>query len=80
MCDNCLTHSYEHGRTLDELWDAAQCQMVEQGKMHAYLWMYWAKKNLEWSAGPEEAMTTAIYLNDRHELDGRDPNGYAGIA
>jgi len=52
--------------------------MVEQGKMHAYLRMYWAK-NLEWSAGPEEAMTTAIYLNDRHELDGRDPNGYAGI-
>ena len=79
MWNNCLPHSYEHGRTLDELWNAAQRQMVEQGKMHAYLRMYWAKKILEWSAGPEEAMTTAIYLNDRFELDGRDPNGYAGI-
>ena len=42
--------------------------------------MYWAKKILEWSASPEEAITTAIYLNDKYELDGRDPNGYAGIA
>jgi deoxyribodipyrimidine photo-lyase len=40
--------------------------------------MYWAKKILEWSATPEEALAVAIYLNDRYELDGRDPNGYAG--
>jgi deoxyribodipyrimidine photo-lyase len=42
--------------------------------------MYWAKKILEWSSTPEEALATAIYLNDRYALDGRDPNGYAGIA
>jgi deoxyribodipyrimidine photo-lyase len=42
--------------------------------------MYWAKKILEWSKSPEEAMKAAIYLNDCYEIDGRDPNGYAGIA
>jgi deoxyribodipyrimidine photo-lyase len=71
---------FEHGKTHDELWNAAQCQMVERGKMHGYLRMYWAKKILEWSASPEAAMEIAIYLNDRYELDGRDPNGFAGIA
>ncbi len=45
-----------------------------------YLRMYWAKKILEWTESPEQAMAFAIYLNDRYELDGRDPNGYAGIA
>ena len=72
--------TFEHGKTHDELWNAAQRQMVERGKMHGYLRMYWAKKILEWSASPEEAMEIAIHLNDRYELDGRDPNGFAGIA
>ncbi|MBP9686580.1 MAG: deoxyribodipyrimidine photo-lyase [Candidatus Doudnabacteria bacterium] len=70
----------EQGRTQDELWNAAQLQMVQQGKMHGYMRMYWAKKILEWSATPQTAMRHAIYLNDRYSLDGRDPNGYAGIA
>jgi deoxyribodipyrimidine photo-lyase len=48
--------------------------------MHGYLRMYWAKKILEWSPSPEDALSTAIMLNDRYQLDGRDPNGYAGIA
>jgi len=72
--------AFMHGRTHDNLWNAAQRQMAERGKIHGYLRMYWAKKILEWSASPEEAMETAIYLNDRYELDGRDPNGYTGIA
>lgn len=71
---------FEGGATHDDLWDAAQLEMVLKGKMHGYMRMYWAKKILEWSGSPEEAMETAIYLNDRYELDGRDPNGYAGIA
>jgi len=71
---------FEEARTHDELWNAAQMEMVKKGKMHGYLRMYWAKKLLEWAASPEKAMETAIYLNDRYELDGRDPNGYAGIA
>jgi len=54
--------------------------MVKTGKMHSYMRMYWAKKILEWSPSPEEALKTAIYLNDKYELDGRDPNGYTGIA
>ena len=70
----------EAGKTHDDLWNAAQQQMVVQGKMHGYLRMYWAKKILEWSPSPEDAIESAIYLNDRYELDGRDPNGYAGIA
>ena len=71
---------FEAARTHDPLWNAAQTEMVRRGKMHGYLRMYWAKKILEWTASPEEALETAIYLNDRYELDGRDPNGYAGIA
>jgi deoxyribodipyrimidine photo-lyase len=70
----------EAGRTHDPLWNAAQQNMVQRGKMHGYLRMYWAKKILEWTRSPWEAMEIAIHLNDRYELDGRDPNGYAGIA
>lgn len=70
----------EEARTHDDLWNAAQQEMVLTGRMHGYLRMYWAKKILEWSASPEDAMAAAIYLNDKYQLDGRDPNGYAGIA
>lgn len=70
----------EQGKTHDELWNAAQQQMVLRGKMHGYMRMYWAKKILEWTPSVEKAMEYAIYLNDKYELDGRDPNGYTGIA
>jgi len=69
----------EGGRTHDPLWNAAQMQMVRTGRMHGYMRMYWGKKILEWSETAEEALSKAIVLNDRYELDGRDPNGYAGI-
>lgn len=71
---------FEQAKTHDALWNAAQAEMVKSGKMHGYLRMYWAKKILEWTKSPEEAMRIAIALNDKYELDGRDPNGYAGIA
>jgi len=71
---------FEHGRTYDDLWNAAQHQMVKTGKMHGFLRMYWAKKILEWSPTPENALEVAIYLNDKYSLDGRDPNGYVGCA
>lgn len=71
---------FEQANTHDELWNAAQRQMINTGKMHGYVRMYWAKKILEWSKNSIEAMKIAIYLNDKYELDGRDPNGYAGIA
>jgi deoxyribodipyrimidine photo-lyase len=70
----------ESGMTHDELWNAAQWEMVTRGTMPGYLRMYWAKKILEWTRTPAEAIKIAIALNDRYELDGRDPNGYAGIA
>jgi deoxyribodipyrimidine photo-lyase len=70
----------DNAETHDPLWNAAQKQMVLTGWMHGYLRMYWAKKILEWSPSPAEAFDIAVRLNDRYELDGRDPNGYAGIA
>jgi len=71
---------FEHAKTHDPLWNAAQQEMVWTGKMHGYLRMYWAKKLLEWTASPEDALAIGIYLNDTYSLDGRDPNGYAGLA
>jgi len=71
---------FDEGKTHDALWNAAQKQMVKTGKMHGYMRMYWAKKILEWTENPERAQKIAIDLNDKYELDGRDPNGYAGIA
>jgi deoxyribodipyrimidine photo-lyase len=71
---------FEEAVTHDPLWNAAQKEIVTRGKMHGYMRMYWAKKILEWSKSPEEALKIAIYLNDRYELDGRDPNGYVGAA
>jgi deoxyribodipyrimidine photo-lyase len=70
----------ERARTDDPLWNAAQAEMVLTGRMHGYMRMYWGKKLLEWTEGPEQAMAWAVRLNDRWQLDGRDPNGYAGIA
>ncbi len=73
-------HEFENSKTHDPLWNAAQNQMVRTGKMHGYLRMYWAKKLLEWTKSPEEALEIGIYLNDKYELDGRDPSGYTGLA
>jgi len=70
----------EEARTHDELWNAAQLQMVHYGWMHNSMRMYWTKKILEWSRDTATAMKRAIYLNDRYFLDGRDPNGYSGVA
>ena len=70
----------ENAATHDDLWNAAQMAMVKSGYMHGYLRMYWAKKILEWSTTPDEAFAIAVRLNDRYQLDGRDPNGYTGIA
>jgi deoxyribodipyrimidine photo-lyase len=70
----------ENAETADPLWNAAQRQMVTEGWMHNYMRMYWAKKILEWTPTPREAYELAVHLNDKHFLDGRDPNGYAGVA
>lgn len=71
---------FEKGSTHDPLWNTAQRELITSGKMHGFMRMYWAKKILEWSASPEEALAIGIYLNDTYELDGRDPNGYTGLA
>jgi len=71
---------FEKAETHDPLWNAAGLEMKTTGKMHGYMRMYWAKKILEWTKSVDEALRYAIYLNDKYELDGRDPNGYVGIA
>ena len=70
--DSCSTH--------DPYWNAAQRQMERTGHMDGYMRMYWGKKVIEWSPSPEVAYSTLLRLNNRYELDGRDPNGYAGVA
>jgi len=71
---------FEQALTHDPYWNAAQKQMVLTGKMHGYMRMYWGKKILEWSKSPQEAFDITTDLNDKYELDGRDPNGFAGVA
>jgi deoxyribodipyrimidine photo-lyase len=70
----------EEADTHDRLWNACQKEMVLSGRMHNYMRMYWAKKILEWSPDAETAFDIAVDLNDRYEMDGRDPNGYTGVA
>ena len=69
----------ERAQTGDEVWNAAQRQLVREGVIHNYLRMNWGKRILEWSATPHEALERLIHLNDKYALDGRDPNSYSGI-
>ncbi len=70
---------FAQSRTHDELWNAAQTQLREEGLIHNYLRMLWGKKILEWTPDPETALEVMIELNNRYAIDGRDPNSYAGI-
>lgn len=67
------------GKTHDALWNAAQSQLLQEGRIHNYLRMLWGKKILHWSASPQEALHIMLELNNRYALDGRDPNSYSGI-
>jgi len=69
----------EQGQSHDDLWNAAQMQLITEGKLHGFLRMYWAKKILEWTESPLVALRTAQYLNDKYSLDGCDPNGFVGV-
>lgn len=71
---------FETGDTHDLYWNAAQNEMAYTGKMHGYMRMYWGKKVIEWTKSPKDAYEILIYLNDKYELDGRDANGYTGVA
>jgi deoxyribodipyrimidine photo-lyase len=70
----------ENAQTHDPYWNAAQRELLVTGKMHNYMRMYWGKKLIEWTPDPETAYYLMMYLNDKYELDGRDPNSFAGIA
>ena len=71
---------FENANTHDPYWNAAQNEMIHTGKMHGYMRMYWGKKVIEWSKSPKDAYEILIHLNDKYELDGRDANGYTGVA
>jgi len=71
---------FENAETHNDYWNAAQKQMITTGKMHGYMRMYWGKKIIEWTKNPKEAYKIALYLNNKYELDGRDPNGFTGVA
>ncbi len=73
-------NEFEAAETHDPYWNAAQLEMNLTGKTHGYMRMYWVKKILQWSESPERAYEIAIYLNNKYELDGRDPNGFTGVA
>ena len=68
----------ESAKTHDELWNSAQIQLTRDCKIHGFMRMYWAKKILEWTESPEQALAVAIRLNDHYSLDGCDSNGYVG--
>ncbi|WGM89543.1 MAG: deoxyribodipyrimidine photo-lyase [Candidatus Bathyarchaeum tardum] len=70
----------EKAKTHDVYWNAAQKQMIICGKMHGYMRMYWGKKIIEWTNDPQTAYEYILYLNNKYELDGRDPNGFTGVA
>jgi deoxyribodipyrimidine photo-lyase len=69
----------EQSQTHDPLWNAAQVQLVREGRIHNYLRMLWGKKILEWSPSPREALARLIELNNKYATDGRNPNSYSGI-
>ncbi len=72
--------SFEMSKTHDEYWNAAMTEMRVTGYLHNHMRMYWGKKILEWSNTPQSAFKTALYLNNKYFLDGRDPNSYANVA
>jgi deoxyribodipyrimidine photo-lyase len=73
-------NEFENAMTHDPYWNAAQDEMRLKGKMHGYMRMYWGKKILEWARTPQHAFRIALHLNNKYELDGRDPNGFTGVA
>jgi len=76
----CYTRSeFEQANTHDELWNAAQTQLVTEGRLHNYMRMLWGKKILHWSDSPQAALETMIHLNNKYAVDGRNPNSYSGI-
>jgi deoxyribodipyrimidine photo-lyase len=66
-------------RTHDELWNAAQRQLMREGRMHNYMRMLWGKKIFQWSPTPQDALQIMMFFNDHFALDGRDPNSLSGI-
>ncbi len=70
---------FDKAKTHDSLWNAAQIQLIREGRIHNYLRMLWGKKILHWTKTPREALKVMIELNNKYALDGRDPNSYSGI-
>ena len=70
---------FEKAQTHDDVWNAAQNQLIREGRIHNYLRMLWGKKILHWSESPQVALEIMVELNNKYAVDGRDPNSYSGI-
>ena len=69
----------EQAETHDELWNAAQRELVRTGYMHNVTRMLWGKSVLLWTSRYKHALEHLILLNNKYGLDGRDPSSYGGI-
>lgn len=69
----------EQARSPDPLWNAAQRQLVGEGRIHGYLRMLWGKSLLTWSVNATEAFRRMRHLNDKYAIDGRDANSICGF-
>jgi deoxyribodipyrimidine photo-lyase len=69
----------EEARTHDELWNAAQRELVRTGSMHNVTRMLWGKSVLTWTRRYKTALDHLLLLNDKYALDGRDPSSVGGI-
>ena len=72
-------NDFEFAKTHDKYWNTAQIQLLTTGYIHGYMRMYWGKKILEWTPGYRDGIEIALYLNNKYQLDGRNPNSYVGV-
>jgi len=79
-CFEYFLDTFEHADTHDIYWNCAQKELIQNGKIHGYMRMYWGKKFIEWTPDARWAYQFMSYLNNKYAIDGRDVNSYAGIA
>lgn len=69
----------EAAATHDEVWNAAQRELVSTGTFHGYLRMLWGKNVIRWTRSYREAQDFMVRMHHKYALDGRNPNTYASI-
>ena len=77
--DHYTRDELERGETDDEAWNAAMREMRLRGFLPNYMRMYWGKQIIRWTNTPDYAYKTALYLNNKYFLDGRDANSFTNV-